>query len=114
MNNVIREAVEIIGMHPDGALIGALGAIVAVVGKINGHGFKASMAIILGGFTMCGYLLPVFNEHLSFLEGTVFFLIFIVGYVSKHIYEFLDTSAPRLLQLLFLYVSTKLPKKDKK
>lgn len=88
-------------MHPDGALIGGIGALMAVMGGPNQHGWKASLAIILGGFTMCGYMLPVLQEHFKFLQGTVYFIIFVMGFISRHVYEFLDTTAPKLLHLAF-------------
>jgi hypothetical protein len=112
--NIVRSALEAMGMHPDGALIGGIGALIAVLASPNGHGWKASMAIISGGFTLGGYLLPVLQEHLQFLQGTVFFIIFVVGFVSRHVYEFLDSTAPQALRLAYTLLSEYAAKKYKK
>jgi hypothetical protein len=112
--NIVRKFLEAMGMHPDGALIGGIGALIAVVGAPNSHGWKASMAIIFGGFTLGGYLLPVLQEHMKFLEGTVFFIIFVAGFISRHLYEFLDTTAPQALRLAYRLLSEYAEKRYKK
>lgn len=88
-------------MSPDGAIVGAIGAVVAVIGKVNGYDWKSSLAILLGGFTLCGYLMPALHEVWPLKPGTLYFALFICGFVSSHVYKFIDKQAPVLLAMLF-------------
>jgi quercetin dioxygenase-like cupin family protein len=64
-HTMIRALIEALGMHPDGALIGTIGAVIAVIGKVNGFDWKKSMVVIIGGFCMSGYALPALHEKLA-------------------------------------------------
>jgi hypothetical protein len=110
-NNILREQIEMIGMNPDGALIGAIGAIIAVIWKVNGYGFKSSIVIIVGGFCLCGYLYQSLAEHWPLPIATVYLIVFIIGFVSNHVYRFLDASAPKVLALGLDYISKWIKKK---
>jgi hypothetical protein len=111
-HNIIRDIIELAGMHVDGALIGGIGAIASVILKINGYSWRASLAIIFSGLLMCGYLLPAIQEQFTFLNSTVYFIIFCTGYVSRHLYQFLDQYAPKLLRMAFDVVSRRFNKRN--
>lgn len=110
MKTIVREALESVGLHPDGAIIGAIGAGVAVIGKVNGYSWRSSLVIVVGGFTLCGYLLPAVSENWPIQKGTLYFLLFVSGFTSSHIYKFLDNNVPVLLSLVFNFVSKRFKK----
>jgi hypothetical protein len=97
--NILQKLIESIGMSPDGALIGAIGATIAVIWKVNGYGFKSSIVIIVGGFSLCGYLYDAALSYWPEGKDTFFLLMFLIGFISNHIYSFLDKKAPELLQM---------------
>lgn len=111
--NFIRECVERLGMDADGALIGAIGAIVATIGRVNGVNWKKAGAIIIGGLTISGYLVPALREKTELESGTIFFAVFMLGVVSQHIYKSLDTIVPALLKTAGEWVKDWIEKKIK-
>jgi len=110
-HNIIRDFVEGVGMNPDAATIGAIGAIIAVIWKVNGYSFRKSSVIILGGFCLCGYLYASLTKHWPMPQATLYLLMFLFGFISNHVYRFLDESAPEILELGFNYVSSFIKKK---
>lgn len=107
-NEFIRSLIEALGMNPDGALIGSIGAVIAVIGKVNGYTWKASLVIVIGGFCLSGYGLPAISENWEMKEGTQYFLVFLVGFLSNHIYVYLDTLAPKMFAIALEYVKKRL------
>jgi hypothetical protein len=110
MKTIVREALETVGLNPDGAVVGAIGAAVAVVGKVNGYSWKMSVTIIVSAFALCGYLLPALAENWPLQPGTLYFLLFVAGFTSSHIYKFIDKQVPLLLNLAASIISKRFRK----
>lgn len=111
--NFIRDFIERIGMDADGALIGAIGAVVATIGKVNGLGWKEAAFLIVGGLCISGYIVPALEESTDFGPGVIFFCVFILGAISQHVYKGLDAWAPAILKVLGEYFKGWLEKKGK-
>lgn len=111
--NFIHKLIETIGMNPDGAMIGAIGVIVATIGKVNGVSWKQALSLILGGMAISGYAVPAAIENTSFGNGTIFFMVFLLGAISPHVYTALDNFAPTILKLVSEYLKNWLDKKIK-
>lgn len=110
MKTIFRAALEAVGLNPDGALVGAIGATVAVVGRVNGYSWKMSATIILSAFILCGYLLPAVAENWPLKQGTLYFLLFVAGFTSSHIYNFIDKQVPLVLNLAGEVISKRFKK----
>lgn len=109
--NILQELITSIGMNPVGATIGGIGSVIAVVWKVNGYGFKTSLVIIVGGFCLCGYLYTPLSIHWPLPPKTIYLLMFLIGFISNHVYRFLDASAPQLLMIAFNAVTSWFKKK---
>jgi len=105
--NIIRYLLESSGMDPDGALVGAIGAVVAVINKVNGYSFRSSLVVIMSGMILTGYAHPVLVERWALSPKTVYLAMFLLGYVSHEFYRHLQQSAPTLFALGIEYIKKK-------
>lgn len=111
--NFIRTLIEKMGMDADGAMVGAIGAIVATIGKVNGVSWRQAAFLIIGGLCISGYVVPAIRESTDFGSGVIFFMVFLLGAISQHIYAALDNFAPVILKAGSEVVKGWLKKKEK-
>ena len=95
--NYIRLFVEQLGMVSDGVMLGLMGAIMAVLYKVNTFTWRGSVIGLFSGSTLSGYGMPVLTENLNLGQGTSFFVVFLVGFLAPEIYKKLLKFAPGLL-----------------
>lgn len=99
MTNFVRQAIEDLGLDPDGALIGGIGTIIATIGRVNGVNWKEALLLTVAGLFLCGYVVPALREVTEIGEGLLFFVVFILGVVSQDVYKAIQGLAPALFKV---------------
>lgn len=97
--NLIRQAVESLGMVPEGVMLGFMGSVISMMYKINGLDWKRAFIVLTSGATLCGYGMPAISENLSLGPGTSFFAVFIAGFLATEIFTQLKKFTPGALSL---------------
>lgn len=77
--------------------IGLIGAIIQIFYKVNGFGFKGSVAVIISGSVLAGYVMPLLLQYVG--QSAAFLLTFLIGYTSASFFKWLNNVSPELLRL---------------
>lgn len=99
-------------MIPEGVMLGFMGAVMAILYKVNSFDWKGSFIILISGATLSGYGMPVLSENLNLGKGTSYFLVFLIGFLAPEVFKQLKQFAPGALKIIGSRVK-KIIKNDK-
>jgi hypothetical protein len=105
--NIIHEIVVAAGMDPRGMVIGLVGAMISCLyrGAIN---WRAALVILFSGGALGGFATPFLVQQFKLSLASVNLSCLVIGFVSKDIFNGIQTGAPGLIKAALRQASKKI------